>query len=171
MLPFPNGNWLIRKFSSVHHLVWLAQVLILLQHIKNSWYRNVKCKVRHSEIQNLLLNSTKIKHILKYKIDGNMVLNAIAPLSKEQTSSTRLSSTKLACCFYHWSVVNNIIKGTAYINYSDMHCTPQHGPTVNMNVHSFVRNRFLIIYYKTCFKVKILFDQFGSQINSQNSPL
>ena len=37
--------------------------------------------------------------------------------------------------------------------------------------HSFVRNRFFIIYYTTCFKVRILLDHFGSQNNSQNIPL
>ena len=37
--------------------------------------------------------------------------------------------------------------------------------------HSCIKNRFLIIYYSTCFKVKIMFDHFGSQNYSPNSPL
>ena len=41
----------------------------------------------------------------------------------------------------------------------------------SLNHHSFVRNRFLIIYYAACFKEKILLDHFGSQNNSQNIPL
>ena len=37
--------------------------------------------------------------------------------------------------------------------------------------HSFIRNKFLIIYYWTFLKVKILFDHFGSQKNSLKIPL
>ena len=37
--------------------------------------------------------------------------------------------------------------------------------------HSFIRNRFLTIYYSTCFRVTILFDHFGSQNNSPKIPL
>ena len=37
--------------------------------------------------------------------------------------------------------------------------------------HSFVRNIFLIIYYTTCLKLKILLDHFGSQNNFQNIPV
>ena len=39
------------------------------------------------------------------------------------------------------------------------------------NLHSFIRNSFLTIYYSTCFKVKICFDHFGSQNNSLKTPL